>query len=226
MQNHSSDGYIIHHHVYTDSKVILTLFTLKHGLVKVVARLGKQAIEVKYPLFQAGVIVWRGRNELKTLVNFEANGKHLALKGQYLFCGFYLNELLSRLALVESPMQEIYELYGLSLNGLALNNAMEPFLRAFEFKLIESLGYGFSFFDDVETGRAIAEEKYYLVLAERGFIESQPDFQYAIPGRCLINIGQYRFDDEQTLKHAKRLSRYMLQPLLGGRPLKSRELFQ
>jgi DNA repair protein RecO (recombination protein O) len=49
---------------------------------------------------------------------------------------------------------------------------------------------------------------------------------HAYPGWSLVAIGRRDFSDLQTRRFAKRLLREALAPLMGDRPLRSREYFR
>ena len=96
----------------------------------------------------------RGRSELKSISRIEPAGEFNFLQGQMLFCGMYLNELLVRLLPLDDPQPQLFEHYTLSVQGLSHGLPMQPLLRSFEWRLLEQLGYGFSFTEDVH-GQAL-----------------------------------------------------------------------
>jgi DNA repair protein RecO (recombination protein O) len=65
----------------------------------------------------------------------------------------------------------------------------------------------------------------YVFIAEEGMLLKQwyPHLR-AVPGQWVINMLNEEWDPN-SLKTAKWITRQALQPLLGNKPLKSRELF-
>ncbi len=65
----------------------------------------------------------------------------------------------------------------------------------------------------------------YRYREEKGFIASVRKDNLTFLGDELIAISERRFTTKAQLKAAKRFTRVALKPYLGGKPLKSRELF-
>jgi DNA repair protein RecO (recombination protein O) len=65
----------------------------------------------------------------------------------------------------------------------------------------------------------------YRYREQQGFIASVRKDHYSFLGNELIAISERRFTTKEQLKAAKRFTRMALKPYLGGKPLKSRELF-
>ena len=86
----------------------------------------------------------RGKSELKTVARLESAGPAHWLDGQALFSGMYLNELLIRLLPAEDAHPALFEHYVATLPALAEHRPLEPLLRAFEWRLLDELGYGFA----------------------------------------------------------------------------------
>ncbi len=66
----------------------------------------------------------------------------------------------------------------------------------------------------------------YRYREQQGFMASiRHDPLMSFKGNELIAISERRFTTPEQLKAAKRFTRIALKPYLGGKPLKSRELF-
>jgi DNA repair protein RecO (recombination protein O) len=172
-----------------------------------------------------------GRGSLRNLGRIESTATSLVFSQQSLFCVFYLNEILNR-ALPESEVfTRLFKQYELSLRSLqhlstvqATLTDIEPVLRSFEFVLLEELGYLPDFTYDSQSESEIMPDKSYTLMNEIGFVECDPSQSFAIPGQDILAIAN---DDWQTasLKAAKKISRIAMRPILGDKPIKSRELF-
>jgi len=203
------------------------------GQLRMLARLkGKQAIKHKAQLqpFQKLLISFTGKGALKYITQFELSGKVTLLKGKSLYCGFYLNELCQRIIPHNEPVEDAYTLYNQHINYLQQENEIEPYLRTFEFQLLELLGYGIDFEFDI-AGDKIQSKSQYQYFDEMGWGKILPNeadyysYQQAVYGEHLLAILNYDFSQSAVRQLAKQLSRYLLKPLLGNKPLKSRELF-
>lgn len=232
-------AYVLHTRPYRDTSLLLDLLTPELGRVGAVAKSVRQGKSRRRPLlnpFTPVLVSLQGKSGLKTLTAVEANGPSHHLVGTALYSGFYVNELLVRLLGEQDPNPDIFEDYRWVLQALASNGAdpagsPEPLLRQFEWRLLESLGYGISFTREADTGEPIDPQSLYRFDPEAGFI---PTYSSRDPihtpqlfsGADLQACARADFSDPQVLANAKRLSRMMLQPLLGNKPLKSRELFR
>lgn len=66
----------------------------------------------------------------------------------------------------------------------------------------------------------------YRYREEKGFIASLVVDHNSFTGLELKSLASREFPTTETLKAAKRFTRMALKPYLGGKPLKSRELFR
>jgi DNA repair protein RecO (recombination protein O) len=155
----------------------------------------------------------------------ESRGRAYTLSGKPLFCGFYLNELLLGLLAQHDPYPAVFTFYEEALARLESGSRLEETLRFFELALLEEAGYGLVLDHDVESGAAIKPERHYAYHIEQGPVETQPD-TLSIQGRTLLGLHDGCLGDAGEASEAKRLMRRILNHHLGGRPLKSRELFK
>lgn len=129
-----------------------------------------------------------------------------------------------RLLPLHDPQPILFEHYMLTVKGLAHGLAVEPLLRTFEWRLLEQLGYGFSFEVDI-AGQALQEQMLYRLVPESGF-EAVAQFRPGVfLGADILALSTADWQQTAVLHTAKRLMRQALAAHLGGRPLMSRELF-
>ena len=102
----------------------------------------------------------------------------------------------------------------------------EPALRRFELALLGHLGYGVNFTHCAGSGEPVDDTMTYRYREEKGFIASVVIDNKTFTGRQLKALNAREFPDADTLRAAKRFTRMALKPYLGGKPLKSRELFR
>ncbi len=226
-------AYILHTRPYRDTSLLVDFFTPECGRVGAVARGVRQGKGNKRVLFNPFVgllISLQGKTDLKLLTAIEADGPSCHLTGAQLYSGFYLNELLVRLLPEMDAHPVLFSRYRECLQQLRNDADLEPLLRDFEFALLRELGYAIDFLTDAHSGAAIVPELHYWFDAQAGFYHAQNSHQIAaaapiFEGRHILAIAERNFSVAETRQAAKRLSRLMLQPLLGSRPLRSREFF-
>jgi DNA repair protein RecO (recombination protein O) len=226
----SDVAFVLHRYSYRETSVIVELLTKHDGRVAVIAkgvRSAKSQLKGILQPFISLQIQAKGRSQLKTLTLAEASGAPIILKDKAMFSALYMNELVYRLLPKEEACPHFFLMYHKSLLSLAMGQDVEKTLRFFEKDLLEAIGYGIAF-DCVSDGHAPlnAEEKY-SYYNEHGFVlaglASTDEFVFS--GSNLLAIAKDDYNSLETLKAAKRLFRMVLAPLLGGKPLKSRELF-
>lgn len=228
------DGYVLHTRPYRETSLIVDFFTMQNGRVSAVAkgaRGGKSDRKSLLQPLQALNFELSGRSSLRNLGRIESTANSFKLSQQSLFCLFYLNELLNR-ALPESEVfRRLFQQYEHSLQHLqamstpsAQLSDLEPVLRSFEFVLLEELGYLPDFSYDAQNNTEIVPDKSYSLINELGFVACDKTQELGIRGQDIlaINNNDWQLD---SLKAAKKISRIAMRPVIGDKPIKSRELF-
>jgi DNA repair protein RecO (recombination protein O) len=223
-------AFVLHHHDYGETSLLLEMFTRQHGRLGLIAKGARRA---RSPLraalipFQPLVVGFSGRGELPTLTAAEPLAAAPVLYGEALFCGLYLNELLLRLLHRHDPHERLFESYTEALARLGGVDA-EAVLRVFEKRLLDDIGYGLVLDRDIEDGTALVPEDEYRYLPERGPVAARATGEEGIlvHGRTLLGLAAECLDDALSRHEAKRLLRALLARHLGGRPLMSRQLFR
>jgi hypothetical protein len=83
-----------------------------------------------------------------------------------------------------------------------------------------------SIFCTARAAVTVEDTMTYRYREEKGFIASIVIDNSTFTGRQLRALYEREFPDLDTLRAAKRFTRIALKPYLGGKPLKSRELFR
>lgn len=219
------DAYILHSRPYRETSQLLDVLTKSKGRIQLIAK-GVKRKTAGLQLFQPYAIEFRGRNELKTLTNYEATASRHTLAGKQLFCGFYINELLTRLLQLEDDCQSLFQDYEHCLYQLSQKDEYSV-LRQFEFQLLEYLGYSYDFHHCLNNQPIVEIGKTYAFIFEQGFMPQLQSAQASaelFTGQDLIAIRDGQF--EYCQQAAKRFIRLALHPYLGDKPLQSRELFR
>ncbi|WP_434456773.1 DNA repair protein RecO [Stutzerimonas urumqiensis] len=216
-------AFVLHSRAYRETSALVDLFT-PQGRTRAVLRgargkagsLARPFVPLEFEL--------RGRSDLKSIARLEPAGLAYWLEGASLFGGLYLNELLIRLLPAEDAHPDLFDHYAATLPGLAEKRPLEPLLRAFEWRLLCELGYGFPLDVDVH-GRPIMPAQRYRLSPEAGFEAVETMQPGLFSGADIQSMAAADWDAPGALMAAKRLMRQALAPHLGDRPLVSRELF-
>lgn len=223
-------GFVLHRRSYRETSYLTDIFTLELGKVSAVARGVRGNKGDKKSLlqsFQPLLLSVSGKHELRNLNQLESAGSMLQLVGHQLFSAMYLNELLNRLLPKEVPHPELFLSYQQSLKWLASGGDIEPCLRQFELMMLDDMGYGIDLTQDYESGEGVEAGVDYCLVLENGMrrIDDKAQGTNRFSGEALLQVSNHIWTPN-SLQCAKRITRMALSPLLGRKPLKSRELFQ
>ncbi|WP_034916414.1 DNA repair protein RecO [Erwinia sp. 9145] len=223
-------AFVLHGRPWSETSLMLDLFSENYGRIRVVAkgaRAKRSSLKGALQPFTPLLVRWGGRGEVKTLRGAEPISLALPLSGMTLYCGLYVNELLSRVLEQETAFTELFYDYLHCLQALAsASGSPEPALRRFELAMLGHLGYGIDFLHCAGSGEEVTDAMTYTYREERGFIASLVMGNKTFTGRELRALSERSFPDRDTLRAAKRFTRMALRPYLGGKPLKSQELFR
>lgn len=141
-------AYVLHQYDWSESSLILELFTRERGRLAVAAKGAKRPYSqlrgVLLPFQRLQVALGRGGEdaEVHTLRSVEWAGGAAMPGGGALFSGFYLNELLLRLLARQDPHAALFDAYAQLLPLLAEADEVrsQAVLRAFELILLREAG--------------------------------------------------------------------------------------
>ena len=226
-------AYILHSRPYRDTSALLEVLTAEYGRISLVAKgarrrtRGGSSNALLQP-FNPLLVSFSGRAELKTLTATESVGKAPRLRGERMFSGIYVNELLVRLLHQHDAHPRLFAAYARALQGLAGSDALDTLLRQFEFTLLDELGYSFDLATDGHSGAPVRADQWYHYHPDYGLVARGEVADVARPayaGEDLIIMADGEFGG-QVRATAKRLLRQALAGHLGDAPLKSRDLFR
>ncbi|MEM9385807.1 MAG: DNA repair protein RecO [Pseudomonadota bacterium] len=224
-------AWVLHHHPYRDSSLLLELLTANHGRVGVIARGARSARSKSRGLlqpFQSLLVSWAGRGELGTLATVERDRASPRLPPAQLMAGFYVNELLLKLLQRQDPHPEVFDDYQVVIRSLASagdDQSAARALRLFEKRLLDALGYGLNLTHEGLSGRPVQGGCDYHYYAESG---PEPagvaEGATVVSGEALLALAAERLEEAQHLQVARQLLSEALQRQLGGRALRTREV--
>ena len=231
MRVHQQPAFVLHTSAYRETSLLVEAYSRNHGRVGLIAKGARRAKTGLRPVlnpFQPLLLGWSGKGDLATLTGAEPADNTTPLHGESLYCGFYMNELLMRLLHRHDPHERLFDAYRTTLVCLQSGDGHDVALRIFEKHLLQELGYGLMLDHEIGAKTAIDPDVLYDYLPERGPAPANGHEAEGVPihGRSLLALSAERFNGARELKEAKQLMRCLLAQYLGGKPLRSRELFQ
>ncbi len=244
-------AYVLHTYPYLETSLILQVWTEKHGRLGLVAKGARRPKSANRSIlvpFQPLAIAWFGRGELRTLKTAEPSAPATPLAGTSLLSAFYLNELLLKLTTRDDPHEGLFVAYDEAITSLRalsrlgarfcapgvaepapqLARDVEPVLRRFELSLLQEVGYALQMSREAGTGIAIAAEREYWYVLERGPVAcpggETPGNAVRLRGQTLIDLERGRFEDPATVAQAKQLMRLLINHSLNGQELATRAI--
>jgi DNA repair protein RecO (recombination protein O) len=226
-------AYLLQHRAYSNTSLLIELLSRDYGRVGLVAKGARAPTSKLHGLlqpFRPLLLSWSTGGELGTLSGAESAGPSVALAGDSLFCGYYLNELLLRLLPRHAAHPVLLAEYGSALSGLAASMdaaSRERALRRFEKHLLQESGYALLLDREADSEEPITADRIYRYQLEKGPLPSETDTPgIEVHGHTLLGLANGELIDARALREAKRLMRAALSLYLGDRPLKSREFFR
>ncbi|MEO1888364.1 MAG: DNA repair protein RecO [Cycloclasticus sp.] len=222
-------GFILKSQAFKETSVIHQVFTPEFGVLSLISK-GSRSKRSKYgsllQAFRPLSLSWVGQSELKTLTGCEESDEYEQLKGNALYCGFYVNELILNLLHKHDAHPELFHAYQNVLRGLLEESTLEACLRQFEKVLFDEIGYGLALEYEADGGTPIQMERLYCFKPGYGFaVQSGNNRSNVISGSALINLRNNQLSDKIELLQVKRMMRQLIDDQLDGKILKSRALF-
>jgi DNA repair protein RecO (recombination protein O) len=231
-------AYVLHGYPWSESSLIVDLFTREAGRVAVAAKGAKrptsQLRAVLRPFQRIHVTFGRPRNEthaeVHTLRSAEWAGGGAVAPPEALLAGFYLNELLMKLLPREDPHATLWDRYADTLQQLGGRDEAAA-LRAFEIVLLREAGLLPDLARVTATQAALERSGHYVLKPEVGVAVA--DASDAISGGHWIDLqSAVGAEDFTALRRAcapveaalRRQVRTLLAYHLGSAPLRTREV--
>ena len=218
--------FLLHHRPHGETSLIVDVFTKKNGKMSIIAKGAKKPKSKFFGYltpFTKLKITFTGRSELKTLTNIDrdfSESTNSLSKTSYSL--LYINELLIRLLPKDAVHEDLFQLYESFLVKIHAGENIELTLRSFELDMLEMLGYGLDFENEIDKNQSIDINKNYSFIPERGFRESKNS---NFSGKDIINI-RMRNLSEVSKKHLKHITQESIHFCLDGKNLSSREIFR
>lgn len=193
-------AYVLHRYDWSETSLILDLFTREQGRLAVAAKGAKrpysQLRPVLLPFQRLQVAVGRltktedgAGAEVQNLRSAEWAGGSAMLTGAALFSGFYLNELLMKFIAREDPYPALFDAYAQTLPLLPGTDEgqAQAALRAFEMTLLRDVGLLPQLDRLTLTLDDVHEDARYALLSEAGVTAARSG-DASLTGACLIGL--------------------------------------
>ena len=170
-------AFILHRYDWSESSLILEVFTRHHGRIALVAKGAKRPSSNFRPVLlplQPLHVSFGGDAEIRTLKSAEWQGGNVMPTGDSLLSGYYLNELLLRLLARDDPHEALFDAYGTVVQLLAREHGdvLQLALRAFELVLLREIGFLPVLDQQTATLAPLAPQRRYCLVPEGGLREA------------------------------------------------------
>jgi DNA repair protein RecO (recombination protein O) len=193
-------AYVLHRYDWSESSLILEVFTRQYGRVALVARGAKKPSSSFRPILlplQPLHLAFGGDAEIRTLKGAEWQGGHVMPTGDGLLSGYYLNELLMRLLARDDPHPALFDAYATTVQLVASQSAdtLQLALRAFELRLLRDIGLLPAL--DIETATLAPLEPLtpYVLVPESGLRQAQAEDRSSLSGEQWLVLQQSLADN-------------------------------
>ena len=180
-------AYVLHRYDWSESSLILEVFTRHHGRMALVAKGVKRPSSSFRPILlplQPLHLAFGGDAEIKTLKAAEWQGGHVMPTGDALMSGYYLNELLLALLAREDPHPSLFDVYASVVAVIASEHGevLESALRAFELLLLREIGLLPQLDTQTMTRQALNPQDRYSLVPEGGLRQTHSHDRASLSG--------------------------------------------
>ncbi len=237
----SQPAYVLHHYDWSETSLIVDLFTRDAGRVAVAAKGAKRPTSnlraVLMPFQRIAVSFGKAArddaaNDIRNLRGAEWAGGVPVAGGEALLAGFYLNELVMKLLARDDPHPALWDAYAATLPHLG-GTEESAALRAFELTLLAETGHLPDVGRTTSTQQVLDPARRYLLRPEAGLIDARGDDDTAIGGAHFTalqaavasrDLDALRAASRPVVQPLRRQLRHWLAYHLGGAPLRTREV--
>lgn len=231
-------AFVLHHYDWSETSLVLDLFTREQGRLAVVAKGAKRpysqlrAVLLPFQRIQVGLsrpAKGEAAAEVSTLRSAEWVGGHTLPAGAALFSAYYLNELLLKFLARQDPHPALFEAYAQTLTRLD-----EPALRAFELRLLAEVGLLPDLSLSGTRQTPLELERLYTISPETGVLAAEAENPAALRGASLVQLQAALLHGSPAALHQacegapaqalRAALRGLLQYHLGHKPLRTRQV--
>ena len=193
-------AYVLHRYDWSESSLILEVFTRHHGRIALVAKGVKRPTSSFRPVLlplQPLHLAFGGDSEIRTLKAAEWQGGHVMPTGDALMSGLYLNELLLTLLARDDPHPDLFDVYAKVVQVIASEHgeALQSTLRAFELLLLREIGWLPMLDAQTMTLRGLHPQERYTLVPEGGLRQTNASDRASLSGAQWLALQHSLADD-------------------------------
>lgn len=178
---------MLHRYDWSESSLILEVFTRHHGRIALVAKGAKRPTSSFRPILmplQPLQLAFGGDAEIRSLKSAEWLGGHVMPTGDALLSGYYLNELLLTLLARDDPHPQLFDVYTRVVQVIASEHGevLQAALRTWELLLLREIGLLPQLDQQTMTLGTLEDEAAYTLVPEGGLRQAQHAERGALTG--------------------------------------------
>lgn len=186
-------AYVLHRYDWSESSLILEVFTRHYGRIALVAKGAKRPTSSFRPILlplQPLHVAFGGDAEIRTLKSAEWQGGHVMPTGDALLSGYYLNELLLTLLARDDPHAHLFDIYSRVVQLLASEHGevLQAALRTWELLLLREIGLLPQLDRQTLTLTPLEPDALYTLVPEGGLRQAQRDERAALSGAQWLRL--------------------------------------
>lgn len=238
-------AFVLHHYDWSETSLVLDLFTREQGRLAVVAKGAKRpysqlrAVLLPFQRIQVSLSkpakATEGAAEVVTLRGAEWAGGATMPAGAALFSGYYLNELLLKLLARQDPHPALFDAYAQTLPQLHADDDLQSqaALRAFELRLLREVGLLPDLSLATTSQTSLDQQRLYTLSPEAGVISAGGETGASLSGASLTQMQAALLHGSMaalqqacagSLPALKTGLRALLHYHLGHKPLRTRQV--
>jgi DNA repair protein RecO (recombination protein O) len=180
-------AYVLHRYDWSESSLIVEVFTRHHGRIALVAKGAKRPSSSFRPILlpmQPLHLAFGGDAEIRSLKSAEWQGGHVMPTGDALLSGYYLNELLLTLLARDDPHPVLFDVYARVVEVIASQHGevLQAALRSYELLLLREVGLLPQLDVQTMTLGALQPDARYTLVAEGGLRLAHGDDRASLSG--------------------------------------------
>jgi DNA repair protein RecO (recombination protein O) len=186
-------AYVLHRYDWSESSLILEVFTRHYGRIALVAKGAKKPSSSFRPVLlplQPLHVAYGGDAEIRTLRSAEWQGGHVMPTGDALLSGYYLNELLMTLLARDDPHAVLFDVYAHVVQIIASEHGevLQGALRTFELLLLREVGFLPRLDAQTLTLVALMPDVQYVLVPEGGLRQAHGDDRTSLSGAQWLRL--------------------------------------
>lgn len=188
-------AFVLHRYDWSESSLILEVFTRHHGRIALVAKGAKRPSSSFRPILlplQPLHLAFGGDAEIRSLRSAEWMGGHVMPTGDALLSGYYLNELLLTLLARDDPHAGLFDIYANVVRVLASEHGevLGAALRTFELLLLREVGLLPMLDAQTMTLRGLDGQAHYSLVPEGGLRQANATDRASLSGAQWMALQQ------------------------------------